>query len=102
MPICRRASYLVYLTSLKIFQALMLGQKLCNLTRRMIDYGAVYASKTWRASDGRRLWLGWVYETSPGCYQTCAMGSPFVDSMVSVKFIAPLSVFCNQVTKTEA
>ncbi|KAF5825582.1 hypothetical protein DUNSADRAFT_8412, partial [Dunaliella salina] len=27
-----------------------------------VDYGVVYASKSFQAADKRRLWLGWVFE----------------------------------------
>eukprot|EP00983_Pelagomonas_calceolata_P093114 1157739-Pelagomonas_calceolata.AAC.6 len=29
-----------------------------------VDYGVVYASKSFQAADKRRLWLGWVFEVS--------------------------------------
>ena len=29
---------------------------------RQLDYGAVYASKSFNLEDGRRVWFGWVYE----------------------------------------
>lgn len=45
---------------------------------RVIDYGSIYASKSWAAADGRRLWLGWVYEDSKGCTELCADGTPFI------------------------
>lgn len=31
-------------------------------SEQYLDYGAVYASKSFLLEDGRRLWLGWVYE----------------------------------------
>ena len=37
---------------------------------RQVDYGSVYASTTFDAK-GRRLWAGWVYETSANCSNTC-------------------------------
>lgn len=48
-----------------------------------MDYGSVYASKSWEALDGRRLWIGWVYETAAGCTQQCSQGTPFTKSLVS-------------------
>jgi hypothetical protein len=41
------------------------------------DYGTVYASKSFMAEDGRRLWWGWVYETSAGCVGVCGEGTNF-------------------------
>lgn len=48
---------------------------------RIIDHGAIYASKTWQAADGRRLWLGWVFETAAGCKQQCSSGTPFTQNL---------------------
>ena len=31
-------------------------------TVRQIDYGAVYASKSFKLQDNRTVWIGWVYE----------------------------------------
>jgi hypothetical protein len=31
-----------------------------------LDYGSVYASKSFTDLSGRRLWYGWVYEVSAG------------------------------------
>lgn len=47
----------------------------------LFDHGAVYASKTFRAADGRQLWWGWVYETAQGCYEMCAPGTLFTEAL---------------------
>jgi len=31
-----------------------------------MDYGSVYASKSFLSADNRRLWLGWVFEVRVG------------------------------------
>jgi len=49
---------------------------------RSIDYGSVYASKTFQTQDGRRVWMGWVFETSSGCVEQCSAGTNFTDSLV--------------------
>lgn len=33
---------------------------------RLLDYGAIYASKTMRLRDGQVVWFGWVYEVRCG------------------------------------
>lgn len=48
----------------------------------MVDFGSVYASKTFKLKDGRRLLLGWVYETAVGCEAECSTGTNFTDSLV--------------------
>ncbi len=48
----------------------------------MVDFGSVYASKTFRVRDGRRLLLGWVYETAAGCESQCSAGTNFTNSLV--------------------
>ncbi|MEW5308893.1 MAG: hypothetical protein WDW38_000814 [Sanguina aurantia] len=50
-------------------------------SEQYLDYGAVYASKSFLLEDGRRLWLGWVYEDSVGCSESCAKGTPFTEQM---------------------
>lgn len=47
----------------------------------LLDHGSVYASKTFLTSDGRRLWWGWVYETSAGCSEMCSQGTPLTDAL---------------------
>ncbi len=49
---------------------------------RVVDFGSVYASKTFKLKDGRRLLLGWVYETAVGCEAECSAGTNFTDSLV--------------------
>lgn len=49
---------------------------------RLLDWGSVYASKTFPTSDGRRIWWGWAYETAVGCTEMCSQGTPFTDAMV--------------------
>ncbi len=39
----------------------VLGQQ--SYQARLLDYGSVYASKSYLLGDGRRVWFGWVYET---------------------------------------
>ena len=51
----------------------------------MVDFGSIYASKTFKLRDGRRLLLGWVYETAAGCEAECSAGTNFTDSLVSAK-----------------
>ena len=53
---------------------------------RVVDFGSVYASKTFRLRDGRRVLLGWVYETAAGCESQCSTGTNFTDSLVSPAF----------------
>ncbi len=43
---------------------------------RLLDFGSVYASKSFALRDGRRLWLGWSFETSKGCDRQCSLGTP--------------------------
>lgn len=38
----------------------------CNSTDRLLDFGTVYASKMWKDEQGRRLNIGWLFETSRG------------------------------------
>ena len=42
----------------------------------------MYASKTFKLRDGRRMLLGWVYETAAGCESQCSTGTNFTDSLV--------------------
>ena len=51
---------------------------------RQLEFGDIYASKSWEDADGRRLMLGWAFETAAGCTQQCSAGSPFTDSLVSL------------------
>ena len=39
---------------------------------RPLDYGAVYASKSYADMQGRRLWLGWVFEVRHNATHTHA------------------------------
>ena len=48
-----------------------------------MDFGSVYASKTFQLRDGRRVLLGWVYETAAGCEAECSTGTNFTYSLVS-------------------
>ena len=48
-----------------------------------MDFGSVYASKTFQLQDGRRVLLGWVYETAAGCEAECSTGTNFTYSLVS-------------------
>ena len=50
---------------------------------RGVDFGSVYASKTFQLRDGRRVLLGWVYETAAGCEAECSTGTNFTYSLVS-------------------
>ena len=50
--------------------------------RRSVDYGSIYASKTFATKDGRRVLLGWVFETAAGCVEQCSAGTNFTDSLV--------------------
>ncbi|EIE20550.1 hypothetical protein COCSUDRAFT_67413 [Coccomyxa subellipsoidea C-169] len=50
-------------------------------TPQSVDYGSIYASKTFATSDGRRVLLGWVFETSAGCVEQCSAGTNFTDSL---------------------
>ncbi len=34
---------------------------------QLMDYGSVYASQSFEAEDGRRVWLGWAYEVRDRC-----------------------------------
>jgi len=47
---------------------------------KQLDYGTVYASKTFQKDD-RVIWQGWVYETAPGCNETCIEGSSYTDEL---------------------
>lgn len=47
---------------------------------RLIDFGSVYASKTFRTNDNRTIWMGWVFETSIGCTEQCSAGSPLTQT----------------------
>ena len=49
---------------------------------RLIDFGSVYASKTFRTNDNRTMWMGWVFETSTGCTEQCSAGSPLTQAWV--------------------
>lgn len=49
---------------------------------RLIDFGSVYASKTFRTNDNRTIWVGWVFETSTGCTEQCSAGSPLTQAWV--------------------
>ena len=42
---------------------------------KLVDFGDIYASKFVKIDDGRTLWMGWSYETSIGCRNTCARGT---------------------------
>ena len=64
-------------------QLSVIDNEICN----RVDYGSVYASKSWRAEDGRRLWMGWVFETLAGCFQQCSSGTPFTTSQVNLGFM---------------
>lgn len=48
-----------------------------------MDFGSVYASKSFQLRDGRRVLLGWVYETAAGCEAECSTGTNFTHSLVS-------------------
>ena len=50
--------------------------------RRAVDFGSVYASKSFRTEDGRRVLLGWAFETAAGCVEQCSLGTNFTDSLV--------------------
>ena len=50
---------------------------------RGVDFGSVYASKTFQLRNGRRVLLGWVYETAAGCEAECSTGTNFTYSLVS-------------------
>lgn len=49
---------------------------------RLLDHGEIYASKTFRTSDGRAVWWGWTYESSLGCTEMCGDGTSFTAAMV--------------------
>ena len=50
----------------------------------MVDFGSIYASKTFKLKDGRRVLLGWAYETAAGCESECSTGTNFTNSLVSI------------------
>ncbi len=50
----------------------------------MVDFGSIYASKTFKLKDGRRVLLGWAYETTAGCESECSTGTNFTNSLVSL------------------
>lgn len=52
---------------------------------QLFDHGTVYASKSFRTSNGRRVWWGWAYETAAGCEQLCGTGTPFTDALVRAR-----------------
>ena len=54
-----------------------------NLCCRVVDFGSIYASKTFKLKDGRRVLLGWAYETAAGCESECSTGTNFTNSLVS-------------------
>ncbi|KAL3134801.1 hypothetical protein ABBQ32_007784 [Trebouxia sp. C0010 RCD-2024] len=47
---------------------------------RALDYGAVYASKSFKLDDGRQLMMSWVLETSVGCTEQCTKGTAFTNA----------------------
>ncbi len=51
-------------------------------TPQLLDWGSLYASKTFATQDGRRIWWGWAYETSVGCVEMCSQGTALTDAMV--------------------
>ena len=55
-----------------------------SYTPRLLDYGSVYASKSFRLDDGRQLMMSWIFETSVGCDQMCSSGTPFTNASVSI------------------
>ncbi len=59
---------------------------------RGVDFGSVYASKTFQLRDGRRVLLGWVYETAAGCEAECSTGTNFTYSLVSGCSISPVLI----------
>jgi hypothetical protein len=50
---------------------------------KLLDHGEVYASKAFRAADGRIIWWGWAFESSAGCEGMCGSGTPFTQALVS-------------------
>ncbi|KAK9835357.1 hypothetical protein WJX81_004418 [Elliptochloris bilobata] len=50
------------------------------LSPQLIDFGSVYASKSFRTNDNRTIWMGWVFETSTGCSEQCSAGSPLTQA----------------------
>ncbi|CAL8464935.1 g4470 [Coccomyxa elongata] len=56
-------------------------QSTLQSTPQSVDYGSIYASKTFATNDGRRVWMGWVFETSTGCVEQCSGGTNFTDSL---------------------
>lgn len=38
---------------------------------QLMDYGTVYASQSFEAEDGRRVWFGWAYEVRTVCGLSC-------------------------------
>ena len=54
-----------------------------SYTPRLLDYGSVYASKSFKVDDGRQLMMSWIFETSVGCDQMCSSGTPFTNASVS-------------------
>ena len=57
--------------------------KKCECCCRVVDFGSIYASKTFKLKDGRRVLLGWAYETAAGCESECSTGTNFTNSLVS-------------------
>ncbi|DBB18751.1 hypothetical protein WJX82_009075 [Trebouxia sp. C0006] len=49
-------------------------------TPRLLDYGSIYASKSFELDDGRRLMMNWVFETSVGCSGQCSAGTAFTNA----------------------
>lgn len=49
---------------------------------RVVDFGSVYASKSFATEDGRRVMLGWAFETAAGCVEQCSLGTNFTNSLV--------------------
>lgn len=47
-------------------------------SQRLLDYGSVYASKSFRMQSGQVMWMGWVFEDSQGCTELCGDGSDFI------------------------
>ena len=60
------------------------SSRCASLCCRVIDFGSIYASKTFKLKDGRRVLLGWAYETAAGCESECSTGTNFTNSLVSI------------------
>lgn len=52
---------------------------------KLLDHGEVYASKAFKAADGRIIWWGWAFESSAGCEGMCGSGTPFTQALVRVR-----------------